>query len=731
MALKRWFRPERESSEGGLIEFRQDLLFFCAIFTFYATWLLVLAILEHDTPTLAQTAVILHGLGLGVAILVLRNSWPRLSSWLCTLGSLALVAAAFLQVQEPVVLSFLAVPVLLAGLLVGTPLALVLTVCAMLFVWREGSADALAGAVSYRLTLILALGTIGMLTNKGLHLIEFWEREATSQQHRSILELRQRQGELNRALKALDEAYVLLKRSRDELAEARQQADEARAMKEQFVANVSHELRTPLNLITGFAEIMYLSPETYKRVGWTPELSNDIREMYRASRHLQNLVDDILDLSRIDATRLPMFRELLDPRTVIAEAVETLAPLARQRGLYLHLELPDVLPQLFMDRTRIRQVLLNLLNNAVRFTDEGGITVRAEQSDRTVEVHVSDTGVGIPSSQLAHIFEAFHQVQGGPRGRGGTGLGLALSRQFVELHGGRMWADSVMEQGSVFHFSLPLPGAAPETAQLFQVPYRKQAERSGVPVIVVDPDPSIADMLSRYLGDRQVLVARNVAEAEVLIERTHPLGVIVNQMPDRPPEEWVGTLGEVSARYDVPILRCAIPSPSWLRQTAGLDGCVTKPVTREALAEVFNVSPELPRSILIVDDDAGFVNLMCRMLATLEVAADVQQIKAYTGAQALRLAREKKPDLVFLDLLMPEMDGFEVLQAIRDDPTLGDTRVVAVTATSYGEEALRRRGGYFTLSQPMGVSTGTLTELLNAVLSIVRPRYVLDEREDV
>jgi CheY-like chemotaxis protein len=396
----------------------------------------------------------------------------------------------------------------------------------------------------------------------------------------------------------------------------------------------------------------------------------------------------------------------------------------------LRLDAPDTLPQLFMDRTRIRQVLLNLLNNAVRFTDEGGITVLVEQSDRSVEVHVSDTGVGIPPNQLAHIFEAFHQVQAGPRGRGGTGLGLALSRQFVELHGGRMWAESVMGQGSVFHFSLPLPGAAPETSPLYQVPYRKQAERGDVPVIVVDPDPSIADMLSRYLGDRRVLIARDVAEAEALIESEHPLGVIVNQMPDRPPEEWVGALGQVSARYDVPILRCAIPSPSWLRQTAGLDGCVTKPVTREALADVFNASSELPRSILIVDDDAGFVNLMCRMLATLPMMAEVKQFRAYTGAQAVRLAREKKPDLVFLDLLMPEMDGFEVLQAIREDPTLGGTRVVAVTATSYGEEALRRRGGYFTLSQPMGVSTGTLTELLNAVLSIVRPQYVLDQRED-
>ncbi len=719
MPWRDWLRPEPEPSEGGLLGYRRGLLVFLSVSTVVASWLPLRTVMMLRVPTCFEVATAAYGIALAVATFALHRSWPRLAGRLYTVGSFVLIILVFRVLRQQEVFSFLALFVLLAGLLTDWWTILPAWLCATLAVLRLAAGPELHASSLPSLLLIGTAAGIGILTARGLGLVDRREREAAVQQ-REMTRVRQRQGELNRTLKALDEAYDLLKRSHDELAVARQQADEARALKEQFVANVSHELRTPLSLIVGFAEIIYLSPETYEGVTWTAELENDIREMYRAAQHLQSLINDILDLSRIDAAKLPMFRELSDIRTICSEAMEAITPLVRQRGLSLEVRAPDTLPQLLLDRTRIRQVFLNLLNNAVRFTERGGIAISIEQREGALLVSVSDTGVGIPEDQMEHLFEEFRQIGAGPRGRGGTGLGLALSRQFVGLHGGRMWAESRLGAGSTFHFTLPIPGGAPGLAPLIVIPYRKQQLDEG-PVLVLDPDPGMAEMLRRYLGDRRVLAARDVSEAERLIEEEHPLTVVVNQVPDAPPDSWLGPLGELSIRYDVPVLRCAIPSPSWLRQATGLDGCVTKPVSQDALRQLLDTYQRPPRRVLVVDDDPGSVRLICRLLAAIGLKAEI--VKAFSGAQALRLARQNTPDLVLLDLLMPEMDGFEVLHGMRGEPALAATRVIAVTATSYGEEALQRRGGYLTLSQPSGFSAGTVTELLNAVLGVARPRY--------
>ncbi|MBN1401098.1 MAG: hybrid sensor histidine kinase/response regulator, partial [Anaerolineae bacterium] len=479
------------------------------------------------------------------------------------------------------------------------------------------------------------------------------------------------------------------------------------------------------NLIVGFAEMMYLVPETYEGVVWAPTLVADIGRMYRASRHLQDLVNDILDLSRIDAARLPMFRELSDVRAIVQDAVATVNPLFEQKGLTLTIECAADLPKLFVDRTRIRQAILNLLNNAVRFTDQGGITIRVERSDEAVLLHVSDTGVGIPQDQLERIFEQFTQVEIGSRSRGGAGLGLAISRQFVELHGGRMWAESETGKGSTFSVSLPLPGVvAPQL--LRRLPGRTTVDFSRAPVVVVDPDPGIADMLSRYLGDRPVLAARDLAESERVVHAEHPLAVIVNCVPETPPASWVGPSGPLSERYNVPVLRCSIPSPSWLSQSTGLDECLTKPIAREMLGEVLERYCGAAGKVAIVDDEAGFVSLITRMIETLP--GDYEVVTAYSGAEAIRLVEEQRPALMLLDLLMPEMSGFDVLDVLRANRDLEHLRVVAVTATSYAEDILTRQGGYLTVTQPNGYSAGAVADFLNLALQIFRPDYVGDAR---
>ncbi|MGB9578506.1 MAG: ATP-binding protein, partial [Halothiobacillaceae bacterium] len=453
-----------ESSASGLIAFRQKLLLVLALLIFYASTAALLWFPAEGLPRSQSFMVFAAGVALSLAVVLLHRPWPQGSAYLLTLAGLALCTLAFFTFREPAILAFCALLVLVSGPLLGLGLILLNGACSVgVVLLTLGSAPESGGSVTIYLWLLGASAVIGVVMAQAVQLMDYWERELVARQQTLIGQLRERQGELNRTLKALDEAYVSLKRSNDELRVARQEAEEARMLKEQFVANVSHELRTPLNLIVGFAEMMYLVPETYEGVGWTADLVSDLKELYRASRHLQSLINDVLDLSRIDASRLPMFREMQDIRPIIADAMDTIAPLLRQRGLSYAIHVPEELPQLFVDRTRIRQVLLNLLNNAVRFTDHGGITIRVERQTDAVVVGVQDTGVGIPEQQIGHLFEDFSQGDAGLRSRVGAGLGLAISRRFIQLHGGRMWVESQVGVGSTFYFSIPLPGSVPQT----------------------------------------------------------------------------------------------------------------------------------------------------------------------------------------------------------------------------------------------------------------------------
>ena len=577
------------------------------------------------------------------------------------------------------------------------------------------------------LILLMALVVVAQfILYQSLYTFLDWSWNSQQRANSLLEQLREHQGRLNRALTALTEATRRLQRTNRELALARQDADEARALREQFVVNISHELRTPLNLIVGFVEMMYLSPDDYEGVVWTPELSADIGRMYRAGNHLESLVNDILDLSRIDTARLPMFRELISLRTIIDEASDTIAPLLERNNLSYEIVYDDAVPNLLLDRTRIRQVMLNLLNNAIRFTDEGSILVHVRRLEDQVEVSVRDTGVGIPSEQIPHIFEKFTQAHVGSNSRGGAGLGLALSKQFVWLHGGSMWVESTEGQGSSFTFTLPLPGASlvrPE--QLRSVPPRPITQEDA-PVIVADPDAGIADMLGRYIGDRRVVPLRDIEQLDELIESEHPCAVIHNLLPDTPAHDWLRTLGEASSRYNVPIMRCSIPSPSWLPEMSGIYHCLTKPISREELRNVLqSCGPRIGR-LLIVDDDPGFVSLIERMVGTMDLVDELRMV--YSGAEALRVLEEYQPDLVLLDLYMPQTDGFAVIDALHTRGDMDTTRVIAVTASSYGEEMLVRKGTHFTLTQAKGLSTGKLTDILHAILDVVEPDYVRVER---
>jgi CheY-like chemotaxis protein len=227
-------------------------------------------------------------------------------------------------------------------------------------------------------------------------------------------------------------------------------------------------------------------------------------------------------------------------------------------------------------------------------------------------------------------------------------------------------------------------------------------------------------MIGRYLDDRRVIPAASLEEASDLVAQEHPAAIIVNQAPGTVPPEPTAPIADPG--FSVPILRCSIPSPSWLQQTMGIQECLTKPVTREALYHVLQRVCKTPGDILVVDDDPGFVALMTRLLQSAPLVREL--IPAYSGEQAIVLAQKKRPDVLFVDLLMPDTSGFDVIQTIQSDPDLQDIKLVLVTATSYAEDALQQRSTAFSVTQARGLETDVLIKLLNATLSHLRPDYV-------
>ncbi len=571
------------------------------------------------------------------------------------------------------------------------------------------------------LALLWLTAWFAWLSSRGLYTALQWAWNSQQRANALLERLRDRQAKLNQTLAALTEATRRLQRTSTELDLARRRADEARQMKEQFAVNISHELRTPLNLILGFSEMMYLTPDVYGDMVWPVTLRRDVRQIYQSSRQLLDLINDVLDLSRISAAQMPIHREQSDLAAIIDEAVNTSRNLLRGREIQVCTLLPATIPLLSLDRTRIRQVLLNLLNNAARFTEQGTIEVAARVDDREVVVSVADTGVGMRPEDVDTIFGEFSQVDMSlRRRREGAGLGLAISKRFVELHGGRIWAESELGRGSTFYFSLPRTSQA-AIGQLLPGKVARRSQSNDQPTaLVIDRDPSVGSILGRYLKRFRVLQAEDLVQAKDAITEHHPHVLIINVPPGTPS---VPTLQQQALQIlppKVPVLFCSLPSQSWLALETRAQGCLTKPLKREALLDALARIP-LARDVLIVDDDRGFVQLVARMLESTHKGYRVRC--AYDGAEGLSMMREKLPDVLLLDLVMPEMDGFQLLAALDADETLSAVPVLVTTASDYGQDALARRSSSLTLARGKGLGTNEVIAYLQALLDATEAEY--------
>ncbi|MGQ9553366.1 MAG: hybrid sensor histidine kinase/response regulator, partial [Anaerolineae bacterium] len=571
--------------------------------------------------------------------------------------------------------------------------------------------------------LIVAGAVSAWLTTRPLCSTVEWAWQRSIDATYLAEELRDRQGELNRAIEALDLTNRLLQRSNHELALARREADEARHLKEEFAANISHELRTPLNIILGFTEIMYRSPEVYSDVNWSPTLRRDVAEIRRSARYLSDMVDDILDLSRIEALRMPIRRELADLAPVIEEAVEVARRLLGDKPISLSAEVPQDMPKLPIDRVRIRQVLINLLTNASRFTERGSITVSAARRQDEVVVTVADTGSGIPADQLEVIFDEYRQVDAWHgSGTEGKGLGLAIAKRFVQLHGGSIWAESELGRGSSFHFNLPL-----ERKDFSRLHERTPAPLPNSPypptLVLLSEEESAATYLQRHLEDYNIIYAGDRQTASELVDRWHPNAVLVNASltgNGKGPQcnEWPSGL---------PIIECSLPRSHWLGLRERFRTCLSKPVSREQLLGTLeSIVPG--GEVMVVDDDRGFVQLVLRMLQVPgsegTAAPCPYEVRwAYSGEEALRKMALQRPDVVLLDMVMPDMDGLALAEAMSQDERLAKVPLIAVTGAGPGAQVPQARGGTFFLSKQQGFKEGELLSLIKNALQVVRAEY--------
>lgn len=552
----------------------------------------------------------------------------------------------------------------------------------------------------------------------GLERAQIIVDEARSQR----LELKQVEEDL---LQATGEQSRLL----DRLKAMNQIAEEARQTKQEFIAKVSHELRTPLNMIIGYSELITQSPKLYGgRI--PPALLADIAVILRNSQHLSKLVDDVLDLSQIDAGRMALSKMWVDLAAIVGEAAEAVRPLFQTKGLSLDVDAPATLPQVFCDPTRIRQVLMNLLSNAGRFTEEGGVRVCVWAAEEQMRLSVQDSGPGIDPRDQDHLFEPFQQIDASIRRKhGGSGLGLNISKQFVEMHDGQIWMESQPGHGTVFHVSLPLLPApvdefAPVAARRWVHAYdayvpRTRARIASVPevrarYVVMEYEHTLERLLTRYMENAEVVRVQSLDAALQVLGESPARALVVNSAM-LPPQSWPES-GWGKLPFDTPMLACWLPSDAAPEQL-GVVRYLVKPVNRDHLEEAMLALGTQVRTVLVCDDEPDIVRLFLRMLSGF--ARGYQIITATSGVEALTALRELRPDAMILDLLMPEMTGFDLLQEKAKEPELRDIPVIVASSLDpYNQPIVSNQ---LFVARGSGLSSRDLLQCIQSLSAVLAP----------
>src|SRR5262245_1603772 len=463
----------------------------------------------------------------------------------------------------------------------------------------------------------------------------------------------------------------------EKLQVERDAADQANRTNSNFLANMAHELRTPLNAIIGYSEILQ---EDAVDKGDTAPI-DDLLKIESAGRHLLGLINNILDLSKIEAGKMDVFTEEVDIRALIEEVLSIVKPLADKNENVVKVICAADIGSFRSDQTKLKQCLLNLLSNANKFTSKGTLTLTAARADNArMSFRVSDTGVGMTQEHLGRLFEAFSQADASTTKRfGGTGLGLAITKHFCTMLGGDVAVESSPGKGSTFTITLPDQGHA---AALGQAPVVAPAADGRATVLVVDDDPTTISLLGKMLEKEgyRVISASNGVEALSLARQHRPQAITLDVlMPQMDGWRALKELKADVALRDIPVIMVTVLNERGMAIPLGAADFMTKPVDRQRLTALLreHCPASSDASILVVEDDLPTRETLCRMLTGMGNVAHA----AVNGRSALDwLDSHPAPSLILLDLMMPEMDGFEFLRELRKGPAFAEIPVIVVTA---------------------------------------------------
>jgi PAS domain S-box-containing protein len=481
---------------------------------------------------------------------------------------------------------------------------------------------------------------------------------------------------------ALIESKQHLKQARDEAERAREAAEAANVSKSQFLANMSHELRTPLNAVIMYSELLQEEAEDQKIERFVPDLD----KIRSAGKHLLALVNGVLDLSKIEAGKMELYLETFDVHGMVEDVVVTIQPLLMKRNNKVVVDAPKSVGDMHGDLTKVRQILFNLLSNASKFTEKGtveiSVTRTAENgSGDILRFKVTDTGIGMTPDQLGKLFQPFTQADASTTRRfGGTGLGLAISRRFCEMMGGSLDVTSEIGHGSTFILTLParIKKAAPEPTP--GVPASTAVNEDAVKVLVIDDEPAVRDLMTKSLSSQSIAcyVAGEGEQGLRLAREIIPdlifLDVLMPKM-----DGWavLSAIKADSRLADVPVVMLTMMSDQEMGYMLGASEYLTKPIDRSRLISVIRkYSADDAGGVLIVEDDEPTRQVLCRTM----VKQGWTVLEAGNGRIALDRLTTKTPSLILLDLMMPEMDGFEFLSELRHNPAWQGIPVVVLTS---------------------------------------------------
>ena len=512
------------------------------------------------------------------------------------------------------------------------------------------------------------------------------------------------------------------RRLAEEQRQAREAAEAANRAKSDFLASMSHELRTPLNAIIGFSELL----ENHTFGPLNERQQRYVVNVLTSGRHLLQLINDILDLSKVEAGHMELALSEFDAGTTVSDARIMVGTLAEKKSLTLEVEVEEGLPPINADHSKFKQILYNLLSNAIKFTPAGGrirVVVRrtaanGRENGKWLEVAVSDTGIGLKQEDQERIFGTFEQVDSAyAREQQGTGLGLALTRKFVELHGGRIWVESALGKGSVFRFVLPLQASAP--AQPAQVSESGAKNDSPGPlVLVVEDDRQAWDLLAHHLLQAGYRVARaSTGEQALRMTRDlRPSAITLDIMlPDQDGLKILTQLKADPATGAIPVVVVSISENRELGISLGAVDWLVKPANQsDFLAAVHravaSVNGGHTRTVLLVDDEPATVELLTDMLTT----HGFRVLSALDGRRGIAIARAQRPDLIVLDLVMPVLTGFDVVRELREFPESRDIPILIFSVKDLSpEERERLRGGVQAI-----VTKGAMGDLLRELARV-------------